>query len=68
MVKSLIALGWLRDLMLVLLLCVGNHIRQSSPTIGVTILVGTAVIFAERFVWSWHLCDLRDKEADSPQR
>jgi len=68
LVKSLIALGWLRDLMLVLLLCVGNHIRQSSPTIGVTILVGTLVIFAERFVWSWHLCDLRDKEAGSPQR
>jgi len=23
------------------------------------------VIFAERFLWSWHLCDLREKRAQS---
>jgi hypothetical protein len=68
LVKSLIALGWLRDLVLVLFFCAGNHLRHSSPTVGFTIMVGTVVIFAERFVWSWHLCDLRDKEATSPHR
>jgi hypothetical protein len=64
-VKSLIALGWLRDIVLVLLFCAGNHIRHTSPAVGLTIMVGTLVIFAERFVWSWHLCDLRDKNAPS---
>jgi hypothetical protein len=23
------------------------------------------VIFLERFLWSWHLCDLREKRAES---
>jgi len=65
LIKSLIALGWLRDLVLVILFCAGNHIRHFSPIIGFTIMIGTLVIFAERFVWSWHLCDLHDKEAAS---
>ncbi len=65
MIRSLIALGWLRDLVLVVLACAGNHIRHTSPLIGVTILLGTALIFVERFVWSWHLCDLRDRESAS---
>ena len=65
MVKSLIALGWLRDIVLVLLFCAGNHLRHSTPLIGLTIMAGALVIFAERFVWSWHLCDLRAKQAES---
>ena len=68
LVKSLIALGWLRDIVLVLLFCAGNHIRHSSPAVGLTVMVGTLVIFAERFVWSWHLCDLRDKSTASSSR
>jgi hypothetical protein len=62
LVKSLIALGWLRDLALVLLLVAGNHLRHATPAIGFTIMAGALLIFAERFVWSWHLCDLREKQ------
>lgn len=65
MVKSLITLGWLRDIVLVLLLCAGNHLRHSSPTIGLTIMAGALLIFAERFLWAWHLCNLRDKQASA---
>jgi hypothetical protein len=66
-VKSLIALGWLRDIVLILLFCAGNHLRHDTPLIGLTIMAGTLIIFAERFVWSWHLCDLREKQSQSPQ-
>jgi len=62
LVKSLIALGWLRDVMLVLLLIAGNSLRHSTPVIGLTIMGGAVIIFAERFLWSWHLWDLRDGE------
>ena len=58
MKKSLMALGWLRDLVLVLLVLAGNHVRHSSPSVGAIILGSAAVIFAERFLWSWHLLDL----------
>ena len=64
MVRSLIAMGWLRDLGLVLLLIAGNDVRHSSPLLGMTIMGAAAVIFAERFLWSWHLCDLRDAERE----
>ena len=67
MVKSLIALGWLRDIVLVVLFCAGNHLRHSTPVIGFAVMVGALVIFAERFVWSWHLCDLREKRVESSQ-
>lgn len=60
MKRSLIFLGWLRDIVLVLLLVAGNSIRHSSPLVGITIMVSAAIIFAERFVWSWLLLDLRD--------
>ena len=62
LIRSLIALGWLRDIILVLLVLAGNSLRHSSPALGVTIMVSALVIFAERFLWSWHLCDLRDKD------
>ena len=65
MIKWLIAFGWLRDITLVLFFCAGNHLRHSSPVIGLTIMAGAALIFAERFLWSWHLCDLRDKHSSS---
>ena len=69
MVTSLIALGWLRDIVLVLLLCAGNHLRHSSPAIGLAIMAAAVLIFAERFLWAWHLCDLRDRDvASSPPR
>jgi hypothetical protein len=68
MVRSLITLGWLRDIVLVLLLSAGNHLRHSSPAIGLTIMAGTLLIFAERFLWAWHHCDLRDKQASASQQ
>lgn len=67
MVRSLITLGWLRDLALVLLASAGNSLRHTSPRVGFAILAACLVIFAERFLWSWHLCDLREKHARSPQ-
>jgi hypothetical protein len=60
MKRSLIFLGWLRDIVLVLLLVAGNSIRHTSPLVGITIMVSAAIIFVERFVWSWLLLDLRD--------
>ncbi len=65
LVKSLIALGWMRDIVLILLLCAGNHLRHTSPAIGFAIIAAALLIFAERFLWAWHLCDLRDKHAAS---
>ena len=62
MVKALMAFGWLRDLVIVLLLLAGNHVRHTSFTIGITIMLGGLVVFAERFLWSWHLGDLKDSQ------
>jgi len=66
MKRSLIFLGWLRDIVLVLLLVAGNSIRHSSPLVGITIMVSAAIIFAERFVWSWLLLDLKDLQKALP--
>jgi hypothetical protein len=62
MVKSLTAFGWLRDLVIVLLLLAGNHVRQSSPTIGIMIMLGAVVVFLERFLWHWYLSGLKFRE------
>jgi hypothetical protein len=71
MKTSLIALGWLRDFVLVLLLVAGNHIRHGAPLTGIVIMVCAAIIFAERFLWSWHLSDIAETEcsdtASSPR-
>jgi hypothetical protein len=55
MKTSLIALGWLRDFVLVLLVVAGNQVRHSAPLKGIIIMLCAAIIFAERFLWSWHL-------------
>ncbi len=62
MVKSLTAFGWLRDMVIVLLLIAGNHVRQSSPTIGIMIMLGAVVVFLERFLWHWYLSGLKFRE------
>jgi len=62
MVKSLAAFGWLRDLMIVLLLIAGNHVRQSAPVVGLLIMSGAVVVFLERFLWHWYLAGLKDQE------
>ncbi|HKS75024.1 MAG TPA: hypothetical protein VJQ82_17585 [Terriglobales bacterium] len=61
MVKSLAAFGWLRDLMIVLLLIAGNHVRQNSPTVGLLIMFGALVVFLERFLWHWYLSGLKNR-------
>jgi len=60
MVKSLVAFGWLRDLVIVLLLRAGNHVRQTSPTVGLVIILGAVVVFLERFLWSWYVAGLKE--------
>lgn len=60
MVKSLVAFGWLRDLVIVLLLLAGNHVRQTSPTVGLTIMLGAVVVFLERFLWTWYVTGLKE--------
>jgi hypothetical protein len=65
MVKSLVAFGWLRDFVIVLLLLVGNDLRHSSPLVATVVLLSAVVVFLERFLWSWYLCDLRDQEKAS---
>jgi hypothetical protein len=58
MKTSLRTLGWLRDLVLVLLMLAGNHTRQTAPVVGFIIMASAVVIFVERFLWSWHILDL----------
>ena len=60
MVKSLVAFGWLRDLVIVLLLLAGNHVRQTSQTVGLIIMLGAVVVFLERFLWSWYVAGLKE--------
>jgi hypothetical protein len=67
MTKSLIVLGWLRDLVIAFLVVAGLHLRHESRAIGDSILVAAAVVFAERFLWSWHLCALRDAQSAAAQ-
>jgi hypothetical protein len=60
MVKSLVTFAWLRDLVIILLLFAGNHVRHASPAVGSTIIVCAAVVLIERFLWSWYVCDLKE--------
>jgi hypothetical protein len=60
MVRWLVAFGWLRDFVIVFLLLAGNHVRQTSPGVGLMIMLGTAVVFLERFLWSWYVTGLRE--------
>jgi hypothetical protein len=62
MVKSLVAFGWLRDLVIVVLLFAGNHVRQNSAGIGMLIMAGAGVVFIERFLWSWYVCGLKEQQ------
>jgi hypothetical protein len=62
MVKSLVAMGWLRDLAIVLLLLAGNHVRQAAPAVGIVIMLAAVVVFIERFLWSWYVSGLKQNE------
>jgi hypothetical protein len=41
------------------MLIAGNHVRQSSPTVGIVILLDAVVVFLERFLWHWYLAGLK---------
>ena len=58
MVKSLLTFGWLRDVAIILLLLAGNHVRHTSPLIGITIIGSASIILVERFLWSWHVLNV----------
>jgi hypothetical protein len=62
MIKTITAFAWLRDLVIVLLFVAGLDLRSSLPRVSVLLMVSAAVIFIERALWSWYLCDLRDAE------
>lgn len=61
MVKSLVAFGWIRDFVIVILLLAGNHVRQTSPGVGLLIMLGAVVVFLERFLWSWYVSGLKEQ-------
>jgi len=67
MVRALATLGWLRDIGIVLLFLTGNQIRHSAFALGLAIQFCAVVVFAERFLWSWHLFNLRDARAKAEQ-
>jgi hypothetical protein len=58
MKTSLRTLGWLRDFVLVLLVVAGNDIRHTFPVAGFIVMASAAIIFIERFLWSWHILDV----------
>jgi len=59
-VRALAVLSWMRDLGVIVLFLAGNQIRHGDFLVGLTIQLCAVVIFAERFVWHWYLCDLRE--------
>jgi len=60
MKTSLMVLGWLRDFVLILLVVAGNQVRHAAPVKGIVILFCAGIIFAERFLWSWHLSEVAE--------
>ncbi len=64
MAKALIVFGWLRDFVVVLLFLAGNHVRHTSPLIGIVIMIAAAVVLAERFLWSWYLSEINEPEKE----
>jgi hypothetical protein len=62
MIKTITAFAWLRDLAIVLLFVAGLDLRTSLPHVALLLMVCAAVIFVERVLWSWYLCDLQDQQ------
>ena len=60
MKTSLMVLGWLRDFVLILLVVAGNQVRHTAPLKGIMIMLCAGIIFAERFLWSWHLSEVAE--------
>jgi hypothetical protein len=54
MVKSLVVI--------VLLFVAGNHVRQTSSSVGWLIMLGAVVVFLERFLWSWYVSGLKEQQ------
>jgi hypothetical protein len=68
MVKALLTFGWLRDFAIILLLVAGNHVRANAPAVGIMIMACTAVMFVERFLWSWYAGDQKELRENKAKR
>lgn len=62
MIPSMRTLAWLRDLVIAVLFIAALDLRHSSPRLALLLVLSAVVIFLERFLWSWYLLDLRDRE------
>jgi hypothetical protein len=62
MIPSMRTLAWLRDLVIALLFIAALDLRHSSPRLALLLLFSAIVIFLERFLWSWYLLNLRDRQ------
>lgn len=62
MIPSMRTLAWLRDLVIAVLFIAALDLRHSSPRLALLLLFSAVVIFLERFLWSWYLLNLRDRQ------
>jgi hypothetical protein len=62
MILSMRTLAWLRDLVIAILFIAALDLRHSSPGLALLLLLSAVVIFLERFLWSWYLLNLRDRQ------
>lgn len=62
MIPSMRTLAWLRDLVIAILFIAALDLRHSSPRLALLLLFSAVVIFLERFLWSWYLLNLRDRQ------
>jgi hypothetical protein len=64
MIRSIRTFAWLRDLVIAILVIAGLDLRHTSFRLAVLLLACAAVIFAERFLWSWYLLGLPRENGD----
>jgi hypothetical protein len=62
MILSMRTLAWLRDLVIAILFIAAIDLRHCSPRLALLLLLSAVVIFLERFLWSWYLLNLRDRQ------
>jgi len=62
MIPSMRTLAWLRDLVIAVLFIAALDLRHSSLRLALLLLFSAVIIFLERFLWSWYLLNLRDRQ------